>query len=205
MAPLSKDDDIECACNNTSNIMVDDDDSTRDNTTTSSCYDVVKDEKMMMMTTTTTTAKSRSKSVTFSQYSQQYIIPNLEDLTYEERRDSYLTGEDYMRIKNDNAYTLHAMNHGMFPDNDQETFRGLENGMNDYYFERKHLIKQTVSALLGEQEKYFLLDPIWIENVYTKLSSRSLIYAVRAGNFDAREAAVNNDTTSTTAMMETAN
>jgi hypothetical protein len=95
------------------------------------------------------------------------------------------------------------MNHGMFPDNDQETFRGLENGMNGYYFERKHMIAQTVSALLVEQEKYFLLDPIWIENVYTKLSSRSLIHAIRAGNFDAREVAKETEDTDTTAMMET--
>jgi hypothetical protein len=196
MAPLSKN-EVEC------DIMVDD-----DSTSNTSCYDVV-DEKMATVTTTPTaatrkTTKSRRKYVSFSQYSQQYIIPNLEDLTYQERLNSYLSMEDYARIKNDNACTLHAMNHGMFPDNDQETFRGLENGMNDYYFERKHMIAQTVSTLLAEQDKYFLLDPIWIENVYTKLSSRSLIYAIRAGDFDAREVGKEAFDNDTTAMMETA-
>ncbi|KAG7367617.1 hypothetical protein IV203_030288 [Nitzschia inconspicua] len=129
------------------------------------------------------------KSVQFSVMSEQVLIPNRDDWTEQERYDAFFTIDDYRRIKQDNQYTLSAMNRGIFPDDTQETFRGLENGMDDYYNERKHTIATTVSSIIRMQRKQWELDPRWMEHVYSRYTERSLMFALRAGNFDAHTAA----------------
>eukprot|EP00539_Tryblionella_compressa_P014365 CAMPEP_0178825914 /NCGR_PEP_ID=MMETSP0746-20121128/6476_1 /TAXON_ID=913974 /ORGANISM="Nitzschia punctata, Strain CCMP561" /LENGTH=191 /DNA_ID=CAMNT_0020487711 /DNA_START=86 /DNA_END=661 /DNA_ORIENTATION=+ len=135
-------------------------------------------------------SNTKTKSVRFADVSERNVIPNIDDFSPQEIQDSFMSRDDYLRIQMENSYTLSAMDRGIFPDNDYETFRGLENGMRDYYVERKHMVQVAVSSVLREQAKLFLLDPIWIEQVYRKMTARSSVFAMRAGSFDARAAGV---------------
>jgi hypothetical protein len=137
------------------------------------------------------------KTVHFSPFSQQILIPNLDNWTPQEIRDSFLSGDEFARIKQDSRYTISAMNQGIFPDNEQETFRGLESGMDDYYVERKHMISTTVLSILRVQQKFHWVDPHWVEEVYCPYTARSMVFAVRAGEFDAQVAASNASSTTT--------
>ena len=129
---------------------------------------------------------SKRKSVQWADYADQMDIPN--DFTEQEKRTSWFQDEDYQRIAEDNARTVHAMNGGVFPDSQYETFRGLENHMNCYRGERHYFINTAVQSILQEQERLLLLDPIWVDHVYAKFTAQSLLPATRAAQFDAHVA-----------------
>lgn len=150
--------------------------------------------------------KKKYKKVQFTQLSEQYCIPNSNDLTPEERRNSYLLYRDYLRIRDDNDYTLVAMNRGQFPDSSLETFRGLESSMTGHCQGRKRHIAATISSVLRVQQKFCRghfnkktgihtppymrsLDPSWVGSIISKQTALSSQYAWRAAQGDARAAA----------------
>ena len=183
MAPLSKTDNFVLAGDDSTTIC------TRANI---ALFDQSKRKTSPRRSTLATpeTKKSRPsnirKSVQWAEYDDQVEIPN--DLTEQEKRTCWLFVEDYERIHKDNAHTVRAMNGGVFPDSEDETFRGLENHMNNYMAERRYNIDTAVHSILREQERLLLLDPIWVDHVYSRFTARSMIPASRAGQFDARVA-----------------
>ena len=206
MAPLSK---TELLCN-VNSFDRDDDDS--DSTTSSSTCFVIESDlnpnakvfespsiakrktgpKRSSLVVNTTHKKFRPstprKSVQFASHVEQLTIHNTNDITEHEKLQCWYTPGDYKRIQQDNALTVYKMNGGVFPDNFEETFRGLENHMDDYIVERRYTIESCVDAILRQQSHYFLLDPIWVDHHYALYTARSKMFASRAGHFDARVA-----------------
>ena len=183
MAPLSKTDIF---------VAADDDSST---TTFEgenlAIYDQAKRKRRSSLVTpdikkSRSSSKSR-KSVQWAKFADQVEIPN--DLTEQEKRRSWFQDEDYQRIAQENSKTVQAMNGGVFPDSQDETFRGLENHMDSYMAERHYLIDTAVHSVLREQERLLLLDPIWVDHVYSRFTAQAMVPAARAGQFDARVAA----------------
>jgi hypothetical protein len=130
------------------------------------------------------------KSVQFSQFSLMYSIPNLDSFTQEEINDSFLTDEDYDRIQMENEITLAYMHRGIYPDDDQLYFRGLENGMANIYAEKKRLAAEAVSAVLRRQaeKRDVTADSAWTSAYAGRFSYQSMVSAFRIGAWDAQAA-----------------
>ncbi|KAL3942453.1 MAG: hypothetical protein SGARI_000262 [Bacillariaceae sp.] len=135
-----------------------------------------------------TTSKRSSLSVTFATHAEELTIENTDDISEDEKLQCWFTSSDYQRIRDENNRTSQMMNQGLFPDSPQETFRGLENHMDDYIIERRHTIHACVDAILNEQHLRYILDPIWVDHTYSKYTYKSQVLATRAGNFDANVA-----------------
>jgi hypothetical protein len=131
-----------------------------------------------------------TKSVQFAQYSVMYTIPNLESFTQQELVDSFMTHEDYNRIHRDNEITLAYMHRGIYPDDDQLFFRGLENGMANIYVEKKRLAAEAVATVLRRQaeKKDLMSDAIWTNAYVARYSYQSMVNAFRIGAWDAQAA-----------------
>ncbi|KAG7353261.1 hypothetical protein IV203_009310 [Nitzschia inconspicua] len=128
------------------------------------------------------------KTVQFSQFSLMYSIPNLDSYTEEVINDSFLTDEDYDRIQMENEITLAYMHRGIYPDDDQLYFRGLENGMANIYAEKKRLAAEAVAAVLMRQaeKRDVSADPAWANAYANRFSYQSMVNAFRIGAWDAQ-------------------
>jgi hypothetical protein len=125
------------------------------------------------------------KNVRFSEFSELYVTPRLE---YAEV-DMSLNEEEYDTIHRDNALTLSYMENGIYPDDLDMYFRGLEGGMVQFYQEKKRINAIAVSAILKQQEEKGEIDPTWISNYYSQITSYSAANAHRIGLWDAQAAA----------------
>jgi hypothetical protein len=149
-------------------------------TSTSECHD---DKDI------TTLVPPPKKTVKFSTYSELYYIPNLEDYDQRDLANAYLSQRDWERITNENQYTLLAMNQGVYPDSDEEYFRGLEGGIQWFSLQRKCLVRATVSAVLrAQKEGGRVLDALWVERYYSGITAPSVLNAIRVGVWDAQVA-----------------
>lgn len=130
------------------------------------------------------------KSVQFAQFSLMYTIPNLESFTQEGLDDCFMTDEDYERVQMENEITLAYMHRGIYPDDDQLYFRGLENGMANIYLEKKRLAAEAVSAVLMRQaeKRDIMADPAWTNAYAGRFSYQSMVNAFRIGAWDAQAA-----------------
>jgi hypothetical protein len=117
-----------------------------------------------------------------------YTIPNLESFTQQELEDCFMTDEDYNRIQRENEITLAYMHRGIYPDDDQLFFRGLENGMANIYVEKKRLAAEAVSAVLRRQaeKKDLMADAAWTRAYVGRFSYHSMVNAFRIGAWDAQ-------------------
>lgn len=128
----------------------------------------------------------QKKTVRFSTYSELYYIPNLEDYDRRDLAKAYLSQKDRERIAIENQYTLSAMNQGIYPDSDDEYFRGLEGGIHWFSIYRKDLVRATVLAVLREQKaRGSVLDASWVQHYYSALTAPSVLNALRVGIWDA--------------------
>lgn len=127
------------------------------------------------------------KSVRFSEVTKNYLIPNLDSYEQWELDSAFLTDEDYERLSRENEITLTYMNRGIYPDDEQLCFRGLEGGMMYIYFQKKKLIDEAVSAVLQRQaENNNLLEPAWLNSYHARFTYQSMINAFRIGTWDAQ-------------------
>ena len=127
------------------------------------------------------------KSVRFSDFSVMYSIPSLESFSQQEVQDSFLTDEDYDRIHRENSITLSYMENGIYPDDENLYFRGLEPGMQHIYMEKKRLAKAAVQEVLRRQsEKKDLADDAWVNHYYGTFTYQSIVNAFRIGAYDAQ-------------------
>jgi hypothetical protein len=129
--------------------------------------------------------KKEKKSLRFAEYSQLYFVPSLEEFRQDELDAIYMTDEDYDRISRENQQTLALMNKGIYPDDEQLYFRGLEIGMIQFYLEKRHMVSVAVSAVLTRQEEKKVIEPAWVEQYYTRITSQSMMNAYRIGLWDA--------------------
>jgi hypothetical protein len=150
-------------------------------TTTSEQHNDAKD--------TTITVPKKKKAVQFSADSEVYDIPRLEDHDQGDLENAYLSERDHERITNENQYTLLAMNRGVYPDSEEEYFRGLEGGMQWFSLQRRRLVRATVSAILrAQKEQGRVLDASWVEHYYREMTAPSALNAIRVGAWDAQVA-----------------
>lgn len=127
------------------------------------------------------------KSVRFSETSLMYTIPNLDSFTHKELEDSFMTDEDYDRIHRENSITLSYMESGIYPDDDNLYFRGLEPGMQHIYQEKKRLSQAAVAEVMRRQaEKKDLGDEAWVHHYYSNFTYNSIVNAFRIGAYDAQ-------------------
>ena len=131
----------------------------------------------------------KRKVVSFSHMSNLYFIPHANDLNKREKDATYMTPQDFLRIRQENRCTLEEMNQGQIPNNSTGTyFRGLENLMPQAKEKRKQRISFVVTAVLKEQEKNHRLDPRWVEKFHHSYTSKSAEAAYKKGVWDAAEA-----------------
>jgi hypothetical protein len=119
-----------------------------------------------------------------------FTIPNLDSFSQQELNDSFMTDEDYTRIQRENEITLAYMHRGIYPDDDQLFFRGLENGMANIYVEKKRLAAEAVTAVLRRQaeKKNLMEDEGWTNAYIGRYSYHSMVNAFRIGAWDAQAA-----------------
>lgn len=134
-------------------------------------------------------APTKTKSVRFSTYSELYYVPNRDDYDQQEMSAVHMSESDQERIMNENHYTLWKMKQGIYPDSQIEYFRGLEAGIETFHLQRKHFVRDSVSAVLRQQkERGRVLEPSWVEHYYTKITAPSVFNAIRIGLWDAQVA-----------------
>jgi hypothetical protein len=127
------------------------------------------------------------KFVRFSEYSVMYSIPNLDSFMQQELEDCFMTDEDYDRIHRENSITLSYMENGIYPDDDNLYFRGLESGMQHIYTEKKRLSQAAVKEVLRRQaDKKDLTDEAWVNHYYGAFTYQSIVNAFRIGAYDAQ-------------------
>jgi hypothetical protein len=135
----------------------------------------------------------REKAVSFSDFSELYYIPDLDDMTEEEYQASYLTESDYRRMERESAQTLRIMRRGKYPGTTESYFRGLEISLPQSRLERKRRIDFLVSTILQEQKVQRVLHPQWIQNFYSRLTAPSMEVAYAMGKWDAAAAQAEED------------
>jgi hypothetical protein len=127
------------------------------------------------------------KSVRFAEVTKNYLIPNLDSYEQWELDSAFLTDEDYERLSRENEITLTYMNRGIYPEDEQLFFRGLEGGMMYTYFQKKKLVDEAVSAILQRQaENNNLLEPAWLNSYHARFTYPSMVNAFRIGTWDAQ-------------------
>jgi len=134
-----------------------------------------------------------------------YVVPGLDQYTDEEHCLAYYSDSDYDRFRDDAQRTLEAMNKGQYPDNENETFRGLEVRMDFLADAKKRLVSSVVDAVLKQQQKQrrssfssskdnkhkrdrVLLDETWVKQVLTLRTNQSAINSHHLGLYDAHVA-----------------
>lgn len=133
--------------------------------------------------------RHEKKTVRFAQFSLMYQVPNLDSYTKQELEDSFLTEEDYDRVQMENEITLGYMNKGIYPDDDQLYFRGLETGMVTIYHQKKRHYAEAVLTLLRRQaEGKDMTDPAWTSAYHNRFSYQSMVNAFRIGHWDSQAA-----------------
>ena len=126
----------------------------------------------------------RRRTVRFSEFSELYVVPRLEYVEV----DMSLNEEEYEAIHRDNALTLSYMENGVYPDDMDMYFRGLEGGMIQFYHEKKRINAIAVSTILKQQEVKGEIDSTFIKNYYSPITSYSATNAHRIGQWDAQAA-----------------
>lgn len=117
-----------------------------------------------------------------------YVVANHQEYSPDERRQTYYSGDDYERFKDDTFNTLKLMDQGLYPDTDELTFRGLESRMAAFSLEKRRLVRTAINALLRQQNIEKKLDDTWIERFYTRLTHQGVVNAHRVGMYDAHVA-----------------
>jgi hypothetical protein len=130
----------------------------------------------------------REKAVSFSDFSELYYIPDLDDMTEEEYEATYMTESDYRRMERESKQTLSIMRRGKYPGTTDKYFRGLEISLPQSRLERKRRIDFLVSIILREQEGKRHLHPQWIQDFYSRLTAPSMEVAHAMGKWDAEAA-----------------
>mmetsp|Transcript_11786 Transcript_11786/g.21781 ORF Transcript_11786/g.21781 Transcript_11786/m.21781 type:complete len:199 (+) Transcript_11786:320-916(+) len=126
----------------------------------------------------------QKKSVRISEFSELYVVPRFEyDL-----EESFYTDEDYDRIQRENEKTLYYMQQGIYHDDSELCFRGLEGSMIQYHLEKRHLVATTVFVVLERQKEKKTIDPAWVEQYYSRITSYSAMNAHRIALWDAKVA-----------------
>ena len=131
------------------------------------------------------------KSVKFARHVTIQYVPSLNDYSREELNELYVTKQDLQRIQKENKHTLKLMKKGIWPGEKESTsrlcFRGLEYELRDLRIERTHWIESSVSAILDRAKTNGndSIDNVWIDQVYTKLTSPAQQSAQKAANWDA--------------------
>ena len=134
-----------------------------------------------------------------------YMVPGLDEYTDEEHCLAHYSDSDYDRFRDDADRTLEAMNKGQYPDNEYETFRGLEVRMDFLAEAKKRLVSSVVEAVLKQQKKQrssslssskdnkhnpdrLLLDEAWVKQVLIRRTNQSAINSHHIGLYDAQVA-----------------
>ena len=142
------------------------------------------------------------KKVRFSNYSEMYYIPHLEDMTQEELDATYMNDVDFQRIKQENSDTLHIMKQRKYPGNPTMYFRGLEVLLPRRRMMRKMRIASVVSTVLQIQSYAGLYHPAWVQSYICALTAPSSVEARAMGVWDA-EAQMAEETARETTLKHT--
>ena len=110
------------------------------------------------------------KHVSFATYSELYYVPHVNDMTDQEYEDTYMTDDDYCRIRNDMKQAivmmerLQATSPQCKSDIEQDcyNFRGLENATPYGKFSKRQRIAFFREAVFQEQEMHGQLSPEWV-------------------------------------------
>eukprot|EP00980_Cylindrotheca_fusiformis_P029171 scaffold22742_cov139-Cylindrotheca_fusiformis.AAC.4 len=129
-----------------------------------------------------------TKSVTFSEMSDLYLIPHARDMKPKDKEATWMNKNDFRRIEKENIYTLHQMTTGTFPSSKKAYFRGLETLLPEARTKRKQRITFVVRTILREQKNSRNLSPRWLEEFSYTFTSKSAEAAYRKGVWDAAEA-----------------
>ena len=107
----------------------------------------------------------------------------------------FLSEQDRLRIREDRHTTMYAMELGVYPDNDKRYFRGLEVSFGQCHRDIRCRVRTAREAILEIQAHYTIrgemIDPIWIESCYRKITHVSTIKAHRNGYYDALQSSKN--------------
>ena len=125
------------------------------------------------------------KSVSFSDFSEMFYIPHAKDLSPEEFEATYMTEQDFERIKQENDDTLRIMRRGKYPGTTKRYFRGLEVLLPKRRTERREQIDSVVAMILkGQSEGRGSLHKRWI-HYYCSLTAPAVAVAHTMGAWDA--------------------
>ena len=108
----------------------------------------------------------------------------------------FLSEEDRLRIREDRLITMYAMQLGVYPDNDKRYFRGLEVLSGQCHRDIRCRVRAAREAILEIQAhdssiQDEIIDPVWIESCYRKITHASTITAHQNGYYDALQSAKN--------------
>lgn len=130
---------------------------------------------------------TKTKTVTFCEFSALKYIPNLDYYSEQEKEAMYLTEKDKKRIRQENNSTLTEIEDGELPDTEFSCFRGLESrGIALLHNQNKAMREIALSLILEEQEEWDELCPDWIEHVYCKITEDATAKAIKIARWDAQ-------------------
>lgn len=118
---------------------------------------------------------------------QTHLIPCLEDLDEEEKRDTWYTHDDFKLIKLENSKTLKSVEKKSRKWNKEHCYRGLDRRNELESKRRTRDIKKSIHLTLKEQQRQGeekVHDPALLATVYRALAVLYTIEARRTGKFD---------------------
>jgi hypothetical protein len=139
-------------------------------------------------------SRLKRKTVKFS-HRDFVLVPSRKEYSVEELSGMFLSKQDRLRIQEDRRITLQAMEQDVYPDNDMRYFRGLEVGLGECNRDNRCRVRAARTAILETQAYHTIqggmIDPIWIEFCYRKITHASTITAHRNGYYDALQSSKN--------------
>lgn len=114
-----------------------------------------------------------------------HAIPHAKDyLSDEEFQATYLSKQDLWCIQRDNRETMTNLKGGSLPDNDSQSFRGLECHLPQARRARFARVTKVLQAVLDEQDASGRIQPHWIHTVYCELTEQSEETSILQALFD---------------------
>ena len=129
---------------------------------------------------------TRRRQVSFSDFSEMYYIPHVDEMTKEEFDATYMSEEEFIAIRQENDATLRVMKRGQYPATRSMYFRGLEPLMPERRVHRKLRIHAVVSTVLDIQEHEGNVNPEVNQNHFTALTTPCVAHAMGMGIYDAQ-------------------
>jgi hypothetical protein len=136
---------------------------------------------------TKTNGNKEKKTVSFAPHAEIYYTVSRHNYTEEEMMNSFLTVYDKARIHSDINRTIRTLRSGKSLNCDESYFRGLEGEVGKSNMERKEMLELTYFAIREEQAEHGEIKEIWVEEIYSKITAKSLLAAQKAASWDSQQ------------------